>query len=205
MHGGVGSKLDLNFVGLESGLDVVLGQRVGAVVRDMQKLLQSKKSFEDELGLDLEELRCEYSYTSLYVLVIVGTPGGESDALSMNTKKWAEILQRLRETKGVQPLLCLDASDVAAHLLALLRAERAAGRALRRCMPASEPAVRFLREAPGVSYSTAVSVVAHFRGRKMSQLLHCGAGDLKEAAPWTTDQQRRNLLHFFGRAFGGSI
>ena len=67
------------------------------------------------------------------------------------------------------------------------------------------PALAFLRECPGVGYGTAVSLAAHFRGRKMSQLLRCGGGDLQAAAPWLSAQQRRNLLHFFARAFGGHM
>ena len=211
-------RLDLNFVGLESGLDVVLGRRAGAVVRDLPKLLQSKKSYDEELGLDLADLLGEFAYEQLYVLVLAGGGGGGGgggDAgaddgggvsyLSMNTKKWREYHRRLRETPGVHPLVCVDAADAAAHLLVLLKGERAAGRALRRLMPGGGPALAFLRECPGVGYGTAVSLAAHFRGRKMSQLLRCGGGDLQAAAPWLSAQQRRNLLHFFARAFGGHM
>jgi hypothetical protein len=56
------------------------------------------------------------------------------------------------------------------------------------------PALAFLRECPGVGYGTAVSLAAHFRGRKISHLLRCGAADLLAAAPWLSAKQRRNLL-----------
>ena len=56
------------------------------------------------------------------------------------------------------------------------------------------PALAFLRECPGVGYGTAVSLAAHFRGRKISHLLRCGAADLQAAAPWLSAKQRRNLL-----------
>ena len=196
-------RLELNFVGLECNLDIILSQCVGAIVRDLSKLLQSKRSFEDELGADIEELRGEYSYQTVYVIVIVGMD--LFDNMSINTRKWNEIHQRLRELRGVHPLVCMDAADCAVHLLQLLKAERAANRTLRPCLSGSEEAVGFLRHAPGVSYSTAVSLVAHFRGRKMAELIQCTSTDLDVATPWLTDQQRRNLLHYFSRKYGAPM
>ena len=85
------------------------------------------------------------------------------DNMSINTRKWNEIHQRLRELRGVHPLV-YGCCRLRQHLLQLLKAERAANRT-------PDPAewerggCGFLRHAPGVSHSTAVSLVAHFRGR----------------------------------------
>jgi len=61
--------------------------------------------------------------------------------------------------------------------------------------------VNFVRAAPHLTYPATLALLSHFRGRQLHQLVCVTADDLATAVPWLTVQQRRNVLHYFSRAF----
>jgi hypothetical protein len=62
--------------------------------------------------------------------------------------------------------------------------------------------VTFLRDAPGVTYPTALGLVAHFKGQRVADLVLGSDRDFVLAAPWLSTQQRRGLLNYFTREVG---
>jgi hypothetical protein len=115
-------------------------------------------------------------------------------------KRWLDMQQAAFETPGLALLLCDDQSDVGAHLVALIREEQRQARHLAP-VQCEKRVLDFLRGAPKVSYAAALRLVAHFRGRRLQHILAATPAELAAALPWYSEQQCRNLAHYFSRAF----
>ena len=166
-------------------------------MRDLDVILRPPKG--SDLVADLAVLRhCFYPRGVL--LVVVAPADGVLTNSASNRKKLSALTRQLVAAPGPELLLCRDAGDVARHLVAALQRERSAGRGL--APPLGDPRVlAFLREVPGVSLAAALALQRHFRGRRLQDLVHANGEDLAEALPWTSDQQRANIRHFFARTF----
>lgn len=112
-----------------------------------------------------------------------------------------------------------DQADVAAHLASAIATEASRGRAcpspnlapghlgngagggVGGSGSSGQRVLSFLKECPCLSYPAVLRLKAHFRGKRVGQLLGMSRQDLDTACPWLSDQQRRNVLHYFNRAF----
>jgi len=184
----------LAYTQLEGIADVVLGTSTAAVVREKSKLVNGG-SLAGFLSEVLELQRSHYCC----VLVLFS---GEQQSGGFGDKKWRELVEALSTAVGVVLLLCEDQADVASHLAAVAAAEAANGRACPSpSLDGSQRVLAFLRECPCVSYPAALRLMAHFKGKRVAALLAMSKRDLDDACPWLGAQQRRNILHYFSRAF----
>ena len=95
---------------------------------------------------------------------------------------------------------------MAAHVTALVHAERLAGRQVASRLASDKDRVlNFVRTVPHITYPAALALISHFRGRRLQQLVQANAADLAAAVPWLTQQQQRNVLHYFSRDFENGV
>ena len=104
-------------------------------------------------------------------------------------------------------VMCSNLDGVADVLCSLIQSEASKGHSLQ--SPVARPgrdqatreSVALLRQAPGMSFTTALQLVNHFKGRTMAEIVACTEADLDVALPWLPKQKRRNLLQYFAREY----